>query len=70
VAVCGIRPVLSDASSAAGIMACPQGKTQDVFESQFGCNHLAHFLLFALLKPLLLASATPDLSARCAVLGS
>lgn len=41
----------------AGIMACPWGQTKDGFEMQFGCNHLAHFLLFKLLSPILLKTA-------------
>lgn len=48
----------------AGIMATPYERTKDGFESQFGTNHLAHFLLFQLLKPALLASATSSYPSR------
>ncbi|KIW09361.1 uncharacterized protein PV09_00259 [Verruconis gallopava] len=48
----------------AGVMACPEGRTKDGWEIQFGTNHLGHFLLFQLLKATLLASATPEFPSR------
>lgn len=54
----------------AGVMACPEGRTVDGFETQFGTNHLAHFLLFNLLRPALLASSTPEFNSRVVILAS
>jgi NAD(P)-dependent dehydrogenase (short-subunit alcohol dehydrogenase family) len=51
-------------------MATPQGNTTDGYETQFGTNHLSHFLLFNLLKPLLLASATPSSNSRVITVSS
>jgi len=41
----------------AGIMACPLARTRQGFETQFGVNHLGHFLLTSLLIPNLEAGA-------------
>ncbi len=43
----------------AGVMACPFGRTADGFETQFGTNHLGHFLLTARLAPALLRGEAP-----------
>ncbi|MBV9509054.1 MAG: SDR family NAD(P)-dependent oxidoreductase [Caulobacteraceae bacterium] len=41
----------------AGMMGTPFGRTKEGFETQFGCNHLGHFLLTNLLAPALLKGA-------------
>ena len=39
----------------AGVMATPFGKTEDGFETQFGTNHLGHFVLVNRIAPLIRA---------------
>ncbi|MBB83189.1 MAG: hypothetical protein CL931_05190 [Deltaproteobacteria bacterium] len=41
----------------AGVMMCPEGKTADGFETQFGTNHLGHFAFTAGLMPALTPGA-------------
>lgn len=49
----------------AGVMAVQDRQlTEDGHELQFGTNHLAHFLLFQLLKPALLAGSSKDFQSR------
>ncbi len=40
----------------AGVMATPEGRTEDGFETQLGTNHLGHWTWTALLLPLVLAA--------------
>ena len=47
------HPTLHIMVNNAGVMACPQAKTADGFELQFGSNHLGHFLATCLLVPAL-----------------
>jgi len=54
----------------AGVRYTPKGRTKDGFETQFGTNHVAHFLLFQLLKPILLASPTPHFHSRVVAVSS
>ncbi len=37
----------------AGVMACPRGQTKDGFETQFGTNHLGHFVFVNRIAPLI-----------------
>jgi NAD(P)-dependent dehydrogenase (short-subunit alcohol dehydrogenase family) len=37
----------------AGVMACPKGVTADGFETQFGTNHLGHFVFVNRIAPLI-----------------
>lgn len=55
----------------AGVMAIADlTTTVDGFETQFAVNHLAHFLLFQLLKDTLLASSSPGYSSRVIAVSS
>lgn len=56
--------------SNAGIRHVPFGRTKEGFELHWGTNHLSHFLLFELLKPLMLASSKPDFESRVITVSS
>ena len=43
----------------AGVMCCPESRTADGFETQFGTNHLGHFALTLRLLPLLRRAERP-----------
>lgn len=53
------------AHASAGVMMCPEGRTVDGIETHFQVNFLAHWLLFDLLRPALLAGCTTQLYSRC-----
>jgi NAD(P)-dependent dehydrogenase (short-subunit alcohol dehydrogenase family) len=52
-----IAPKLDMLIANAGIMFAPFGRTADGFESQFGVDHLGHFVFVCRLAPSLLAAA-------------
>ena len=54
----------------AGIMNTPFELTKDGFESQLAVCHIAHFLLFRKLQPLLIASSTPEFNSRVVCVSS
>ena len=51
--VLATHAVIDQLYANAGVMATPQGTTEDGFETQFGINHLGHFELTRLLMPAL-----------------
>jgi NAD(P)-dependent dehydrogenase (short-subunit alcohol dehydrogenase family) len=55
--VLAAHPAIHGLVNNAGVMNTPKGKTKDGFETQFGTNHLGHFLLTELLLDRLKASA-------------
>ncbi|KAF2765467.1 short-chain dehydrogenase [Teratosphaeria nubilosa] len=54
----------------AGVGLTPHAVTADGFEKQFAVNHLAHFLMFQLLRPLMLKSSKPDFHSRYVAVSS
>lgn len=54
----------------AGVMATPEGRSDDGHEIQFQTNHLSHFVLFELLRPTMIRSASPERASRVINLSS
>ena len=48
----------------AGVMMCPQWKTEDGFDMQMGTNHFGHFLFTELVMPLVKKSASEGFHPR------
>ena len=55
-AIMAAHPAIDLLFNNAGLMAVPEGKTADGFETQFGTNHLGHFALTMRLLPALLGA--------------
>lgn len=68
--ILSLAPQIDMLINNAGVMATPQGHTADGFETQFGTNHLGHFLLFKELLPALRGAAAAHGSARVVALSS
>lgn len=56
--IAGRHPEVGILVNNAGLMATPEGRTADGFETQLGVNHLGHWLLTAGLMPSLLAAGS------------
>ncbi|RMZ75333.1 hypothetical protein DV737_g5355, partial [Chaetothyriales sp. CBS 132003] len=54
----------------AGVTSCPEGRTADGFETQFGTNHLAHFLLINCLTEALIKSSTRKFASRVIIVSA
>jgi NAD(P)-dependent dehydrogenase (short-subunit alcohol dehydrogenase family) len=55
-ATASAHPVLDILVNNGGVMALPEGRTEDGYETQIGVDHLGHWTLTALLLPSLLAA--------------
>jgi NAD(P)-dependent dehydrogenase (short-subunit alcohol dehydrogenase family) len=53
-----------------GVLAQEFGHTKDGFETNFGVNHIGHFVLFQKLKECLIASSTEPFNSRVVVVAS